>query len=144
VLKSYIHLGLAVDTEAGLMVPVLRDANKKSLAEIAREIEDLARKARERKLGADDMKGGTFTLSNQGGIGGAHFTPIINPPEVAILGVGRGAVKPAWRDGRAEPRTFLPLALAYDHRVIDGGTAARFITDLVKAIEQFPEHLLKA
>jgi pyruvate dehydrogenase E2 component (dihydrolipoamide acetyltransferase) len=142
VLKSYFHLGMAVDTEAGLMVPVIRDADKKSLVELARELEDLARKARERKLTADDMKGGTFTISNQGGIGGAHFTPIVNTPEVAILGVGRGTVKPVWRDGQVVPRTLVPLALSYDHRVIDGGTAARFIADLVKEIEQFAEHLV--
>lgn len=143
VLKSYYHLGLAVDTEAGLMVPVIRDADKKALVELSREIEALAQKARERKLTAEDMKGGTFTISNQGGIGGAHFTPILNLPEVAILGVGRGAVKPVWRDGRVEPRTLMPLALSYDHRVIDGGTAARFITDLVKELEQFAESLVK-
>jgi pyruvate dehydrogenase E2 component (dihydrolipoamide acetyltransferase) len=143
VLKSYFHIGIAVDTEAGLMVPVIRDADKKSLVEISRELDELARKARERKLDLADMKGGTFTLSNQGGIGGAHFTPIVNVPEVAILGVGRGAVKPVWRNEKVEPRTLLPLALSYDHRVIDGGTAARFITDLVREIEQFAEHLVK-
>jgi pyruvate dehydrogenase E2 component (dihydrolipoamide acetyltransferase) len=143
VLKSYISLGIAVDTEAGLMVPVLRDADKKSVLELAREVEELARKARERKLAAEDMKGGTFTVSNQGGIGGGHFTPIINLPEVAILGVGRAAVKPVWRDGQVTGRPLLPLALSYDHRVIDGGSAARFITDLVRAIEQFEEHLVR-
>ncbi len=142
VLKSYYHLGLAVDTEAGLMVPVIRDADKKSVLEVARELEELARKARERKLTADDMKGGTFTISNQGGIGGAHFTPIVNVPEVAILGLGRGTVKPVWREGQVASRTLLPLALSYDHRVIDGGTAARFIADLVQEIEQFAEHLV--
>ena len=142
VLKSYYHLGLAVDTEAGLMVPVIRDADKKALVELSREIEALAQKARERKLTAEDMKGGTFTISNQGGIGGAHFTPILNLPEVAILGVGRGTLKPVWREGRVEPRTLMPLALSYDHRVIDGGTAARFITDLVKELELFAESLV--
>lgn len=143
VFKSYISLGLAVDTEAGLMVPVLRDADKKSVLELAREVEELARKARERKLTADDMKGGTFTVSNQGGLGGAHFTPIINLPEVAILGVGRAVVKPVWRDGQVTGRPLVPLALSYDHRVIDGGSAARFITDLVRALEQFEEHLVR-
>lgn len=143
VLKQYVHLGMAVDTEAGLMVPVLRDADKKSLLEVSRELEELARKARDRTLTAEDMKGGTFTISNQGGIGGGHFTPIVNLPEAAILGVGRGGVRPAWIEGKVEPRTYLPLALSYDHRLIDGGTAARFITDLVKAIEQFPETLVK-
>jgi len=139
VLKSYYHIGIAVDTEAGLIVPALRDADKKSLLEISRELEELARKARERKVTADELRGGTFTLSNQGGIGGAHFTPIINKPEVAILGVGRGAVKPVWREGKLEPRTLLPLALSYDHRVIDGGAAARFIVDLVQACESFDQ-----
>jgi pyruvate dehydrogenase E2 component (dihydrolipoamide acetyltransferase) len=143
VLKSYVHIGIAVDTEAGLMVPVIRDADKKSLVELSRELEDLARKARERKVSADELKGGTFTISNQGGIGGAHFTPVINLPEVAILGLGRGAMKPVWRNGKFEPRTLLPLALSYDHRVIDGGGAARFIVDLVQAIEQFDESLAR-
>jgi len=142
VLKSYYHLGIAVDTEAGLIVPALRDADKKSLLEISRELEELARKARERKVTADELRGGTFTLSNQGGIGGAHFTPIINKPEVAVLGVGRGAVKPVWKDGKFEPRTLLPLALSYDHRVIDGGAAARFIVDLVQACESFDETIV--
>ncbi|MGD0537746.1 MAG: 2-oxo acid dehydrogenase subunit E2 [Verrucomicrobiota bacterium] len=143
VLKSYFHIGIAVDTEAGLMVPVIRDADKKSLVELSRELEDLARKARERKVSADDLKGGTFTITNQGGIGGAHFTPVVNLPEVAILGLGRGAVKPVWRDGKFEPRTLLPLGLSYDHRVIDGGSAARFIVDLVQAIEQFDDSLAR-
>jgi pyruvate dehydrogenase E2 component (dihydrolipoamide acetyltransferase) len=139
VLKSYFHIGIAVDTEAGLIVPIIRDADKKSLIELSRELEDVAKKARERKVSADDLKGGTFTISNQGGIGGAHFTPVINLPEVAILGIGRGAVKPVWREGKFEPRTLMPLGLSYDHRVIDGGSAARFIADLVQAIEQFDE-----
>lgn len=137
VLKSYFHIGIAVDTEAGLIVPVIRDADKKSLIELSRELETLAAKARERKVTADDLKGGTFTVSNQGGIGGAHFTPIVNAPEVAILGIGRGAVKPVWRDDKVMPRTLVPLALSYDHRVIDGANAARFIVDLVQAIENF-------
>ncbi|MBM3880667.1 MAG: biotin/lipoyl-binding protein [Verrucomicrobia bacterium] len=137
VLKSYYHIGVAVDTEAGLLVPVLRDVDKLSLLELSRALEELAQKARERKLSADDMKGGTFTVSNQGGIGGAQFTPVVNLPEVAILGLGRGAVKPVWRDGQVQPRTLLPLALSYDHRVIDGANAARFVVDLVQAIEGF-------
>ncbi len=143
VLKSYFHIGIAVDTEAGLIVPVIRDADKKSLVELSRELEDVAKKARERKVSADDLKGGTFTISNQGGIGGAHFTPVINLPEVAILGIGRGVVKPVWREGKFEPRTLMPLGLSYDHRVIDGGSAARFIVDLVQAIEQFDEALAR-
>jgi pyruvate dehydrogenase E2 component (dihydrolipoamide acetyltransferase) len=139
VFKDYWHIGVAVDTEAGLIVPVLRDADKKSLLELSKELEQIAARARDRKVTAEELKGGTFTISNQGGIGGAHFTPIINKPEVAILGLGRGALKPAVRDQRIEPRTLLPLALSYDHRVIDGGAAARFIVDLVAAIEGFEE-----
>ncbi len=134
VLKDYIHLGIAVDTEQGLIVPVLRDVDQKSLLQIATELEALAKKARERKVTGEDLRGGTFTVSNQGGIGGAHFTPIINKPEVAILGLGRGALKPVVRDGQIEPRLMLPLGLSYDHRVIDGGQAARFITDFVAAV----------
>ncbi|RME94809.1 MAG: biotin/lipoyl-binding protein [Verrucomicrobia bacterium] len=137
VFKSYYHIGIAVDTEQGLLVPVVRDVDKKTLLEIARELEDLARRARERKLALEEMKGGTFTISNQGGIGSGPFTPIVNLPEVAILGVGRGAVKPVWREGQFVPRTLLPLSLSYDHRVIDGAQAARFMVDLVQALENF-------
>ena len=104
VFKEYYHIGIAVDTEAGLIVPVIRDVDKKSLLELSKELEELAAKARERKVTADELKGGTFTISNQGGIGGAHFTPIVNRPEVAILGLGRGALKPVVRDGTIEPR----------------------------------------
>ena len=106
-------------------------------------VEALAQKARERKVTGDELKGGTFTISNQGAIGGAHFTPIINKPEVAILGVGRGALKPVVRDGKVEVRMLTPLGLSYDHRVIDGGAAARFIVDLVKAMEGFEEESVK-
>jgi len=139
VLKEYFHIGIAVDTEQGLIVPVLRDVDKKSVLEIAKELEQLAAKARDRKITADDIKGGTFTISNQGAIGGAHFTPIVNKPEVAILGLGRGALKPVVRDGKVEIRMMTPLGLSYDHRVIDGGVAARFIVDLVKVMENFGE-----
>jgi len=139
ILKEYVHLGIAVDTEQGLMVPVLRDVDKKSLFDLAKELEALAAKARDRKISADEMKGGTFTISNQGAIGGAHFTPIINLPEVAILGLGRGAMKPVVRNGKVEARLLTPIALSYDHRVIDGGSAARFTVDLVKAFENFDE-----
>ena len=139
VLKEYFHLGVAVDTEAGLMVPVIRDVDKKSVLELSKELEDLAKKARDRKISADELKGGTFTISNQGGIGGGYFTPIVNKPEVAILGLGRGAMKAVVRTDRIEPRLLLPMALSYDHRVIDGGEAARFIVDLVSAFENFKE-----
>jgi pyruvate dehydrogenase E2 component (dihydrolipoamide acetyltransferase) len=143
ILKEYIHLGIAVDTEQGLMVPVLRDVDKKSMLVLSGELEALAAKARDRKISADEMKGGTFTISNQGAIGGAHFTPIVNLPEVAILGLGRGAMKPVVRDGKIEARLLTPIALSYDHRVVDGGSAARFTVDLVKAFEQFSEELVK-
>jgi pyruvate dehydrogenase E2 component (dihydrolipoamide acetyltransferase) len=139
VLKEYVHLGIAVDTEAGLIVPVIRDVDKKSVLELAKELEVLAQKARDRKVSADELKGGTFTISNQGAIGGAHFTPIVNKPEVAILGLGRGAMKPVVRDGKIEARMMTPLGLSYDHRVIDGGSAARFIVDLVAALQDFSE-----
>jgi pyruvate dehydrogenase E2 component (dihydrolipoamide acetyltransferase) len=137
VFKNYYHLGIAVDTEAGLIVPVIRDVDRKTLLELSRELETLAVKARERKVTGDELKGGTFTISNQGGIGGAHFTPIVNKPEVAILGLGRAATRPVARDGKVEIRTLLPLALSYDHRVIDGGAAARFVVDLVKSLENW-------
>ena len=143
ILKNYIHLGIAVDTDQGLMVPVIRDVDKKSLFDLAKELESLAAKARDRKITADEMKGGTFTISNQGAIGGAHFTPIINLPEVAILGLGRGALKPVVREGKVEIRMMTPVALSYDHRVIDGGSAARFTVDLVKAFENFDEAVVK-
>ncbi|MBL9174768.1 MAG: 2-oxo acid dehydrogenase subunit E2 [Verrucomicrobiales bacterium] len=145
VLKQYVHLGIAVDTDAGLLVPVIRDADRKSLREIAQELAALAVRARDRQLGPDDMKGGSFTVSNQGAIGGGHFTPIINKPEVAILGLGRAVRKPVVAaDGRIEARLMLPLTVSYDHRVIDGGTAARFTVDLVRAIQEFPEELVNA
>jgi pyruvate dehydrogenase E2 component (dihydrolipoamide acetyltransferase) len=143
VLKEYFHIGVAVDSEAGLMVPVIRDVNKKNLVELSKELEDVAKKARDRKLSGDEMKGGTFTISNQGGIGGGHFTPIINKPEVAILGLGKGAMRAIVREGRIEPRIILPIAVSYDHRVIDGGMAARFTVDLVKAFEGFGEDGVK-
>lgn len=140
ILKGYIHIGIAVDTEAGLIVPVIRDVDKKSVLDLAKELEQLAHKARDRKVTADELKGGTFTISNQGAIGGGPFTPIINKPEVAILGLGRGALKPVVRNGKVEVRMMTPLGLSYDHRVIDGGAAARFIVDLVKAMENFEEN----
>jgi pyruvate dehydrogenase E2 component (dihydrolipoamide acetyltransferase) len=143
VIKEYVHIGVAVDTEQGLMVPVLRDVDKKSVLELANELEQLAAKARDRKISADELKGGTFTISNQGAIGGAHFTPIVNLPEVAILGLGRGAMKPVAQDGKVVVRMMTPLALSYDHRVIDGAKAARFIVDLVAALQDFKEAAVK-
>ena len=143
VLKNYIHIGIAVDTEFGLIVPVIRDVDKKDLVQLAQELESLATKARERKVTGDELKGGTFTISNQGGIGGAHFTPIVNKPEVAILGLGRAVAKPVVRDGQIVIRNLMPIGLSYDHRVIDGGIAARFTVDLLKAIESFEEKTVK-
>jgi len=143
VFKEYYHIGIAVDTENGLIVPVIRDADKKSVFQLSKDLEELAAKARERKVTGEDLKGGTFTISNQGGIGGAHFTPIVNKPEVAILGLGKGALKPVVRDGKVEVRTLLPLTISYDHRVIDGGNAARFTVDLIEAIQGFEEKELK-
>ena len=143
VFKEYYHIGIAVDTEAGLIVPVIRDVDKKSLLELSRELESLATKARERKVTPDELKGGTFTISNQGGIGGAHFTPIVNRPEVAILGLGKGSLKPVVRNDTIEPRMMMPIGISYDHRVIDGGEAARFAVDLVQAIEGFAESDVK-
>lgn len=143
ILKEYVHLGIAVDTDAGLIVPVIRDVDKKSVLEVAKDLEVLAQKARDRKVSGDDLKGGTFTISNQGAIGGAHFTPIVNKPEVAILGLGRGAMKPVVRDGKVEARMLTPIALSYDHRVIDGGSAARFTVDLVAALTDFSEDVVK-
>lgn len=143
VLKNYYHIGLAVDTEAGLLVPVVRNVDHKNMLELAFDIANIAQKARDRKLTLDDMRGGTFTISNQGGIGGGHFTPIINKPEAAILGVGRSQLKPVVVDGKIEPRIILPLAVSYDHRLIDGGSAARFITDLCKAFSEINESDIK-
>jgi pyruvate dehydrogenase E2 component (dihydrolipoamide acetyltransferase) len=143
VFKHYFHVGIAVDTEAGLIVPVIRDADKKNLLELSRELEDLAGKARARKVSAEELKGGTFTISNQGGIGGGQFTPIVNKPQVAILGLGRGAMKAVVRDNRIEPRLILPMGLSYDHRVIDGAVAARFSVDLAQGFENFKEEDVK-
>lgn len=139
ILKQYYHVGLAVDTEQGLIVPVIRDVDRKSLLELSQAVMELAEKARDRKVSSEDMRGGTFTISNQGGIGGGHFTPIVNRPEAAILGLGRGAWKAVVRDKNVQPRLMLPIAVSYDHRIIDGGSAARFVVDLVEAFQSFNE-----
>ena len=139
VLKEYYNVGLAVDTEAGLIVPVLRHVDKKSMLDLSKEVNDLAQKARDRKVALEELKGSTFTISNQGGIGGGAFTPIINKPDVAILGLGRAVQKPVVRDGQIQPRLIMPISVGYDHRLIDGGTAARFVVDLVAAFEEFAE-----
>ena len=128
--KQYYNIGVAVDTPNGLVVPVIRDSDKKGVLQLAREMGEISVKAREGKLSPGDMSGGSFSISSLGGIGGTHFTPIINAPEVAILGVSRSATKPVWKDGQFVPRLMLPLSLSYDHRVVDGAEGARFITFL--------------
>jgi pyruvate dehydrogenase E2 component (dihydrolipoamide acetyltransferase) len=130
ILKQYYHIGVAVDTPEGLVVPVIRDADKKGVVQLAKELGEISQKARDKKMGPADMQGGTFSISSLGGIGGGHFTPIINAPEVAILGVSRSSLKPVWKDGQFVPRLMLPLSLSYDHRVIDGAKGARFISYL--------------
>jgi pyruvate dehydrogenase E2 component (dihydrolipoamide acetyltransferase) len=139
VLKNYYNIGIAVDTEQGLIVPVLKNVDKQSVFELSVELQSLAVRTRERKVGLDEMQGGTFTVSNQGGIGSGHFTPIINKPEVAILGVARGVERMVFKKNKFVHRSMLPISLSYDHRVIDGADAARFMVDLVKAIESIAE-----
>lgn len=135
VYKKYYNMGVAVDTDRGLLVPVIRDVDKKSLVDISVELGEIAARARDGKLTLEDMSGGTFTLSNLGGIGGAFFTPIVNSPEAAILGVARGKMEPVYIDGEFVPRNMLPLSLSYDHRVIDGADAARFMRWIVNVLE---------
>lgn len=135
ILKQYYNIGVAVDTPAGLLVPAIRDVDKKSLQELALELPGIAKKARDRKLTLEDMSGTTFTISNLGGLGGTGFTPIINSPEVAILGVSRSAVEGVFQNGQLVPRTMLPLSLSYDHRLIDGADAARFMRWVAEALE---------
>ena len=130
VMKHYCHIGMAVDTPAGLVVPVIRDVDRKSIWELAAEVAEVAAKAKDRQLKPDDMQGGVFTVSSLGALGGRGFTPIINAPEVAILGVGRASVQPVWDGEVFRPHTLLPLALSYDHRVVNGGDGGRFLTDL--------------
>jgi pyruvate dehydrogenase E2 component (dihydrolipoamide acetyltransferase) len=136
VYKRYRHIGIAVDTPNGLLVPVIRDVDRKTISEIAADLATVSQKARDKKLSLDDMSGGVFTISNLGGIGGTSFTPIVNAPEVAILGVSRGTTEPVWRDGEFVARQTLPLSLSYDHRVIDGADGARFLRFIADALEQ--------
>jgi pyruvate dehydrogenase E2 component (dihydrolipoamide acetyltransferase) len=136
VYKKYVNIGVAVDTDRGLLVPVVRNADQKNIAQIAVEVQQAAVKARDRKLTLEDMSGGTISLSNLGGIGGTYFTPIVNWPEVAILGVSRGHMEPVWTDEAFEPRLMLPLSLSYDHRIIDGADAIRFLRWVADALEQ--------
>jgi pyruvate dehydrogenase E2 component (dihydrolipoamide acetyltransferase) len=142
VLKQYYHIGFAADTPNGLVVPVIKDADKKGLFEIAAEMGELAKKARDGKLGPADMQGGTFSISSLGGIGGTSFTPIINAPEVAILGVSKSAMKPVWDGSAFVPRLILPLSLSWDHRVVDGASAARFNAYLSAILADFRRVLL--
>jgi pyruvate dehydrogenase E2 component (dihydrolipoamide acetyltransferase) len=134
--KQYIHIGVAADTDRGLLVPVIRDVDKKNIVELAVELSQLSQKARDKKITRADMEGGTFTITNLGGIGGTAFTPIVNHPEVAILGLSRSRMEPEWIGGKFEPRMILPLSLSYDHRLIDGADAARFLRWIAEAFEQ--------
>jgi pyruvate dehydrogenase E2 component (dihydrolipoamide acetyltransferase) len=136
VYKKYVHVGVAVDTDRGLIVPVIRDADQKNILQLSVELARLAEKARNRKVTFEDMEGGVFTISNLGGIGGTAFSPIVNWPEVAILGIARGRMEPVYLHGLFQPRLMLPLSLSYDHRVIDGADAARFLRWVVQALEQ--------
>jgi pyruvate dehydrogenase E2 component (dihydrolipoamide acetyltransferase) len=142
ILKQYWHIGFAADTPNGLVVPVIRDADRKGVIEIAKETSELASKAREGKLGPADMQGGTFSISSLGGIGGTAFTPIVNAPEVAILGVSKAAMKPVWDGKQFAPRLMMPLSLSYDHRVIDGASAARFTSYLAQVIADLRRSVL--
>ncbi|HUL72929.1 MAG TPA: 2-oxo acid dehydrogenase subunit E2 [Vicinamibacterales bacterium] len=134
--KKYCHIGVAVDTPNGLLVPVIRDADRKTLTQIAAELSVLSQRARDKKLGLDEMAGSVFSITNLGGIGGTAFTPIVNQPEVAILGMSRTAIEPVWKDGAFVPRHLLPLSLSYDHRAIDGAAAARFLRFVAEGLEQ--------
>jgi pyruvate dehydrogenase E2 component (dihydrolipoamide acetyltransferase) len=142
VVKGYWHIGFAADTPQGLVVPVVRDVDKKGVIEIARETSELAAKAREGKLAPTEMQGGTFSISSLGGIGGTAFTPIINAPEVAILGVSKTAMKPVWNGREFEPRLILPLSLSYDHRVVDGALGARFTAYLAQVLSDLRRGML--
>ena len=133
--KKYINIGVAVDTEKGLLVPVIKDADRKNITKLCVELAEISKKARDKKLGLDDMQGGCFTISNLGGIGGTYFTPVVNSPEVAILGVSKSVVEPVFIDGEFKPRLMMPLSLSYDHRIIDGADAIRFLRWIINALE---------
>jgi pyruvate dehydrogenase E2 component (dihydrolipoamide acetyltransferase) len=142
ILKRYYHIGVAVDTPGGLVVPVVRNVDQKGILQLAKELAETSAKARDGKLGPADMQGGTFSISSLGGIGGSHFTPIINAPEIAILGVSKSTMKPVWKDGQFVPRLILPLSLSYDHRAVDGAQGARFITNLTTILSDIRRVLL--
>jgi pyruvate dehydrogenase E2 component (dihydrolipoamide acetyltransferase) len=141
--KDYIHIGVAVDTEGGLIVPILRNVDQKNLLQLSEELYAVTEKTRQRRISIEELQGGTFTISNQGSIGGSHFTPIIYAPQVAILGVGQGQAKPMAIDGKIAIRTILPVCLSYDHRALDGADAVRFLKDVVTGVEGFDEADLK-
>ena len=143
VYKKYVNIGVAVDTERGLLVPVIRDVDKKDVTEISIELTDISSRAREKRLSADRLQGGSFTITNLGGIGGTFFTPVLNPPEVAILGVSRSSVEPAYVSGELVGKLMLPLSLSYDHRIIDGAEAARFLRWLCEMLEGSPESIFE-
>ena len=136
VYKKYYHIGVAVDTDRGLLVPVIRDVDKKNIRDLSAELNQLAEKARNKKISLEEMQGASITITNLGGIGGTSFTPIVNAPEVAILGLSRASHQPVYREGNFEPRLMLPLSLSYDHRLIDGADAARFVRWVAEALEQ--------
>jgi len=136
VVKKYVHIGVAVDTDRGLLVPVIRDADKKSLLEVSSEVAELAARARSRKLTLDEMQGATFSISNLGGIGGTNFTPLVNAPEVGILGISRARMEQVFRDGQFVAWLMMPLALSYDHRAVDGADGARFLRWVAEVFEQ--------
>jgi pyruvate dehydrogenase E2 component (dihydrolipoamide acetyltransferase) len=133
--KNYYNIGIAVDTDRGLIVPTIKDADKMNITEISVALTELSIKARDKKTSIEEMQGGTFTISNLGGIGGTYFTPIVNSPEVAILGISRSAWEPKYIDGKFEPRFMMPLSLSYDHRIIDGADAIRFLRWVIDALE---------
>ncbi len=136
ILKKYVNIGIAVDTDRGLLVPVIRDADRKNIVQLSVELTQLSEKARTRKIALEEMQGGCFSISNLGGMGGTYFTPIVNAPEVAILGISRAKMEPVYKDGAFVPRLMLPLSLSYDHRVIDGADGIRFLRWVVEAFEQ--------
>ena len=142
ILKRYYHIGVAVDTPGGLVVPVVRNVDQKGVLQLAKDLAEISAKARDGKLGPAEMQGGTFSISSLGGIGGTHFTPIINAPEIAILGVSKSSMKPVWKDGQFVPRLMMPLSLSYDHRAVDGAQGARFITNLSMVLSDIRRVLL--
>ena len=142
IVKKYYHIGVAVDTPDGLVVPVVRDVDRKGLFQLAAELGEISSRSREKKLLPGDMQGGTFSISSLGGIGGTAFTPIVNAPEVAILGISRAALRPVYHDGGLVPRLILPIALSYDHRVVDGAAGARFTTTLRSVLSDIRQMLL--